>query len=74
MRKAICSTIYYNFSWRLGNSKAKPTYVIVAFQTDRDNSQIANPSVFDHCNLNRMHMMLNQDQYPAVDYNLSFPN
>ena len=63
-----------NFSWRLGNSKAGPRYVIVALQTDRDNSQIANPSVFDHCNLNRMHIMLNQDQYPAVDYNLSFPN
>ena len=63
-----------NFSWRLGNSKAKPRYVIVAFETDRDNSQIANPSVFDHCNLNRVHMMLNQDQYPAVDYNLSFPD
>ena len=63
-----------NFSWRLGNSKAKPRYVIVAFQTDRDNSQIANPSVFDHYNLNRMHIMLNQDQYPAVYYNLSFPN
>ena len=63
-----------NFSWRLGNSKAKPRYVIVAFQTGRDNSQIANPSVFDHRNLNRMQIMWNQDRYPAVDYNLSFPN
>ena len=51
-----------------------PHHITVAFQTDRDNSQIANPSVFDHCNLNRMQITLNQVQYPAVDYNLSFPN
>ena len=63
-----------NFSWRLSTSTARPRYIIVAFQTGRQPNQTANPSIFDHCNLRSMHVMLNQDQYPAVDYDLSFPN
>ena len=42
--------------------------------TDRDGNQEANRSVIDHCDLKNMYIMLNQDRYPAVDYNLSFPN
>ena len=63
-----------NFSWRLSTSTARPRYIIVAFQTGRQPNQTANPSIFDHCNLRSMHVMLNQDQYPAVYYDLSFPN
>ena len=63
-----------NFSWKLSTSTARPRYIIVAFQTSRQNVQTANPSIFDHCNLKSMHVKLNQTQYPAVDYDLSFPN
>lgn len=64
------------FSWRLSvrTSPEKPRYILVAFQTNRDGDQEANPSIFDHCNLKNMYIMLNQERYPAVDYNLSFPN
>lgn len=64
------------FSWRLSvkTSPEKPRYIIVGFQTDKDGNQEANPSVFDHCDLKNMYIMLNQERYPAVDYNLSFPN
>src|SRR6218665_4108787 len=57
------------FSWRLSvkTSPEKP-------QTNRDGNQETNPSIFDHCNLTNMFVMMNQDRYPAVDYNLSFPN
>nr|XP_047129653.1 uncharacterized protein LOC124809560 [Hydra vulgaris] len=33
-----------------------------------------NPSLFDHCDLKNMYIMLNQEKYPAVDYILSFLN
>ena len=59
------------FSWRLSvqTSPEKPRYIIVGFQTNK-----SDPSIFDHCNLKNMSVMLNQQRYPAVDYNLSFPN
>ena len=65
-----------NFSWQLGvkTSPEKPRYIIVAFQTAKDGDQEKNPSIFDHCNLKNMYVMMNQVRYPAVDYNLSFPN
>ena len=64
------------FSWRLSvkASPEKPRYIIVGFQTNRDDDQTANPSIFDHCDLKNMYIMMNQERYPAVDYNLSFPN
>jgi len=64
------------FSWRLSvkTSPEKPRYIIVAFQTGKNGNQEANPAIFDHCNLKNMYIMLNQERYPAVDYNLSFPN
>lgn len=79
-RARQCDTITVpqstTFSWRLSvkTSPEKPRYIIVGFQTDKDGSQEANPSVFDHCDLKNMYIMLNQERYPAVDYNLSFPN
>ena len=40
-----------NFSWKLAvsSSPEKPRYIILAFQTDKDNTQVTNPSIFDHC-------------------------
>ena len=41
---------------------------------DKDGNQTNNPSTFDHVNLKNAYITLNSDRYPAVDYNLSFPN
>ena len=79
-RARQCDTITVpestTFSWRLSvkTSPEKPRYILVGFQTDRDGNQEANPSLFDHCDLKNMYIMMNQERYPAVDYNLSFPN
>lgn len=64
------------FSWHLSvkTSPEKPRYIIVGFQKNRDGNQEANPSIFDHCDLKNMYIMMNQERYPQVDYNLSFPN
>ena len=63
-----------NSTWRLSvkSSPEKPRYIIVSFQTDREGDQDKNASLFDHCNLTNMYIMLNSTRYPAVDYNVNF--
>jgi hypothetical protein len=79
-RARKCDTITVpqstTFSWTLSveTSPKKPRYILVAFQTDRAGNQDSNTSNFDHCNLKTTYIMMNQERYPAVDYNLSFPN
>jgi hypothetical protein len=79
-RNRQCDTITVpqstTFSWRLSvkTSPEKPRYIIFALQTNRDGDQELNPSIFDHCDLKNAYVILNQERYPAVDYNLSFPN
>ena len=79
-RARQCDTITVpqstTFSWRLGvkTSPEKPRYILVAFRTNRAGNQEANTSIFDHCNLKNMYIMMNQERCPAVDYNLPLPN
>jgi len=40
----------------------------VAFQTDKSGNQQHNPSIFYHCNLTNMFVMLNSRRYPEIDY------
>ena len=63
------------FTWRLGvkSSPEKPRFIIIAFQTNKDNDQEMNPFVFNHVNVKDIHVMLNTTPYPTVDYNISFP-
>ena len=59
-----------NFTWRLSVKSApvKPQWIIVAFQTDKPGNQEHNPSIFYHCNLTNMFVMLNSRRYPEIDY------
>jgi len=59
-----------NFTWRLSVKSApeKPRWIIVAFQTDKSGNQEHNSSIFDHCNLTNMFVMLNSRRYPEIDY------
>lgn len=61
-----------SFDWRLTVKAGaeKPRYVIVAFQTGKENNQEQNPSIFDHCNVQSMTVYLNNIQYPRTDYDL----
>ena len=65
-----------SFTWRLSvkTDPEKPRFIIISFQTDKDDDQAKNPSIFDHVNLKITYITLNSDRYPAVDYNLSFAN
>ena len=52
----------------------KPRFIIVGFQMNKDGDQTKNPSTINHVNPKIAYVTLNSDRYPAVDYNLSFPN
>ena len=64
-----------SFSWRLSvkSSPEMPRFIIVGFQTDKNNDQEQNPAIFDNLNIRSIYVMLNSDRYPTLDYNLSFP-
>ena len=63
------------FNWKLSakTSPEVPRFIIVGFQTGKNNNQQANPAVFDHVNVKSIHCMLNSVRYPKIDYKISFP-
>ena len=63
-----------NFTWRLGvkSSPDIPRFIIVGFQTGRNNKQNKNPAVFDHCNVRNIYVTLNAKRYPDTDYENDF--
>ncbi|XP_047140236.2 uncharacterized protein LOC124815517 [Hydra vulgaris] len=64
-----------NFTWTLNvtSSSTRPRFIIVGFQTNKNNSQEQNPAMFDHCDLKNMYVMLNSRRYPEIgNYNLPF--
>ena len=64
-----------SFSWRLSvkSSPEVPRFIIVGFQTDKNNNQEQNPAIFDNLDIRNIYAMLNSNRYPTLDYNLSFP-
>lgn len=52
----------------------KPRYVIVAFQTNRNQVIAADASKFDHCDISNIKLYLNNDRFPYDDLNLNFTN
>ena len=77
-RQCYTSTVQPNdsFSWTLPSMSVNnfPRYIIVGFQTGRNANQAKNSSVFDHCNVKSIKVVMNTSSYPEVDYSLSFPN
>ena len=73
-----CATVVLpqtaTYTWRLGVRSApeKPRFMMIAFQTAKDNNQIANPGLFNHCGLKNMYVLLNNIRYPAIDFNVDF--
>ena len=59
-----------NFTWRLSvkSDPEKPRWIIMTFQTDKSGDKQHNPSIFDHCNLTNMFVMLNSRRYLEIDY------
>lgn len=51
-----------------------PRFVVVAFQTARNNQIASDKSRFDHCNLKELKVYLNSETYPYENLNANFTN
>jgi hypothetical protein len=58
-----------SFTWRLGSKTENICYMIITFQTDKENN-MKNVSTFDHCDLEAIYVEINGVRYP----NYSFAN
>lgn len=58
--------------WRVKttNSIERPRYVILGFQTGRNNKQLTNAAIFDHCNIRNVTLFLISQAYPYCPMNL----
>ena len=63
-----------DFTWRLGvkSSPDIPRFIIVGFQTDKNNNQEANPAIFDSLDVKNIYVTLNAKRYPDTDYDNDF--
>ena len=61
------------FTWRLGvkSSPDIPRFIIVGFQTNKNNHQETNPAIFNHLFVRNIYVTLNAKRYPDTDYNNS---
>ncbi|CAG2238465.1 unnamed protein product [Mytilus edulis] len=60
------STLHYN------SRNPRPMKWLHTQHSYRSGDQTHNASVFDHCRLRNIHVTLNAERYPAVDYNAAF--
>ena len=63
-----------NFTWRLSvtGGVEKPRWIIIGFQTNRIDTQLQNPAVFDHLSLKNAYVTLNSERYPMADIITNF--
>ena len=62
------------FTCRLGvkSSPDIPRFIIVGFQSNKNNDQITNPALFDNLNVRNIYVTLNAKRYPDTDYDTDF--
>ena len=62
------------FTWRLGvkSSPDIPRFIIVGFQSDKNNNQTTNPAIFDNLYVRNIYVTLNAKRYPDTDYDNDF--
>ena len=62
------------FTWRLGvkSSPDIPRFIIVGFQSGKNDNQEQNPAIFNHCNVRNIYVTLNAKRYPDTDYDNDF--
>lgn len=68
----VPTTQRHSWSVKTTSQVNKPRYIVVAFQTNRNNNIVQEISYFDHCNITNMKLHLNNEKYPYDDMNVSF--
>ena len=63
-----------NFTWRINviSGIEKPRWIIVGFQTDRNQTQEQNPAAFDHLSITSANVTLNSEKFPLYDFVTNF--
>lgn len=62
----------YIWSVKTSTQLQKPRYIVIGFQTDRNNKIAKDVSRFDHCELTDLKIFLNSECYPYENMNLNF--
>ena len=59
------------YTWQLGvrSVPEKPRYIMIALETGKSNDEMKNTATFDHCELTNIYVLLNNERYPAIDFN-----
>ena len=62
------------FTWRLGvkSSPDIPRFIIIGFQSGKNNLQEQNPAIFNHLYVRNIYVTLNAKRYPDTDYDNDF--
>ena len=62
------------FTWRLGvkSSPDIPRFIIVGFQSNKNNNQDQNPAIFNNLYVRNIYVTLNAKRYPDTDYDTDF--
>lgn len=68
----VPQTSRHTWSVKTTNHVNKPRFVVVAFQTNRNNQVTTDASLFDHCNVKNIKLYLNNQRFPYDDMNLQF--
>ena len=63
-----------SFTWRLAvkSFPEVPRFIIVGFQTNKNNRQDGNPAVFNNVGVKNIYCALNSTRYSEFDYDISF--
>ena len=68
---ALPASNHHIWTVKTATQVEKPRYVIVGFQTNRNNNRVRNASQFDHINLTNIKLYLNSQCYPQENLNLN---
>lgn len=63
----VPDTTRHTWSVKTTSQVNKPRYVVVVFQTNRNNVVSSNSTMFDHCNISSMKLYLNNERFPYDD-------
>lgn len=65
-------TTRHNWTVKTTTQITKPRYIVVAFQTNRNQVVTRDAALFDNCNVSDIKVYLNNDRYPYDSLNLNF--
>ena len=69
----ITETTHFDGRLSAKTSPEVPRFIVVGFQTGKNNNRTENPAIFNHLRVRDISCTLNSVKYPRTDYKISFP-